>query len=366
MKYRKCIGIILGAIYKDMNREQLSGILEQAYALGFSAYVFTLGDGSDDLRSQHGEENLFRLINFSLLDGIIYLPYTFTKDEYRNFLRDFLETRCPLPIVTVSNGEMHLPHVWNDERTETAEIIRHLIRCHSCRHILYLTGPQGSPVSENRVLGYRDALEEAGLPFEKSHVIYGDFWTQAAQVLAHEIASGKRIFPDAVACANDYMAISLCDSLAGLGISVPENIRITGYDGTVEAFIHDPQITTYRPPFRQMGRDAMCLLYEKITGETPVSVLPPASGVLLARTTCGCSPGIRDGSMTLFNFRRMEESYLDSDFTANLYAVETLRAFIDKAFPSPIFSWIPNTGTRKHIPCVCPRTGIRYRSPERN
>ena len=99
---QKRIGIIMGKVYKEVNRQQLCGMLEEAYARGYSAYVFTLTDESWDSSIIKGEENLFSAIHFSELDGIIYLPYTFSSDEYTGFIQRFLQENCPLPVVRVT------------------------------------------------------------------------------------------------------------------------------------------------------------------------------------------------------------------------------------------------------------------------
>lgn len=330
---QKRIGIVISSIYKEINREQLRGILERAYEVGFSAYVFTLGEGGEDASSQKGEQNIFRLINFSLLDGIVYLPYTFTKMEQRQFVDDFLRTDCPVPLAMVSSEEEALPSVWYDDRRETAEVVAHLIEVHGCRDILYLTGREDAPVSHRRAAGYRDAMEAAGLPYDPRNVIYGDFWVESARQLAQELARGIRPVPQAVACANDYMAISLCDALKERGIAVPERVRVIGYDGTVEAFVHEPQVSTYHTSWRQLGRDAMDLLLQGITGQ-PVPERTRCAGFLLARHTCGCKSTVKDDAMVPVNYRRMEESYVDKDLTTRLYAAGNLKDFLVRVFES--------------------------------
>lgn len=330
---QKRIGIIISSIYKEMNREQLRGVLERAYACGYSAYVFPLGEGGMDPRSRKGEQNLLALINFALLDGIVYMPYTFTKTEQREFVDGFLRARCPVPLVAVSSEEEVFPSVWYDDRKETAEIVAHLIRVHGCRDILYLTGREDAAVSLRRAAGYRDALEAAGIPYDPDKVVFGDFWVQAARDLARAFAEGTRPIPQAVACANDYMAISLCDALKERGIAVPERVRVIGYDGIVEAFVHEPQVSTYRTSLRQLGRDAMDLLLQCITGQ-PAPPCPRCSGELLARNSCGCECAVQDNIMALVDYRRMEESYVDRWVTTRLYSAGNLRDFLVRVFDS--------------------------------
>ena len=84
MELKKRIGVIAGKLYKEINQEYLGGVLEQARNLGFQVYVFTLAEENHNEKIIRGEENLFRLINFSLLDGIIIARvYTYVNKKIR-------------------------------------------------------------------------------------------------------------------------------------------------------------------------------------------------------------------------------------------------------------------------------------------
>ena len=83
MGLHKRIGIIAGKVYRDINKQLLCGILEQAFSAGFSANVFTLTEEYYDTRIDKAEYNILKVINFSLLDGIIYLPHTFASAACR-------------------------------------------------------------------------------------------------------------------------------------------------------------------------------------------------------------------------------------------------------------------------------------------
>lgn len=331
MKLQKRIGIIMAKVYRKINHAQLCGILEQAYAQGFSAYVFTLTAENGDPKTMSGEKNLFSMINFSQLDGIIYLPYTFASEEYRRYIEAFLAEHCPKPIVAVRLETMFCPTIWYNDRREFAEVVTHLIREHGCRKIHCLTGHKNHTVSEQRVAGYRDAMEQAGLPCSEKDIIYGDFWIQAPQQLAKEYADGTRPLPEAVACGNDVMANTLCDALAEYGISVPEDVLVTGYDGTFESAIHSPSVTTYSTSWKQLGRNAMCMLYEQISGK----LCKPAAeehGTLSCRESCGCGSDARNTQDYMPDYQRLEDNFTDSNLSTQFLNSGTLYTFIQKTY----------------------------------
>lgn len=324
------IGIVMSKVYEDSNRQQLGGILDEALCRGFSAWVFTLTGESDRTELDTARELLANAVRHSLLDGILFLPYTFISQEFRDDLQRFLQELCTIPVVRIGTEKTAFPTVWYNDRAEMAEITEHLINVHGCRRLLCLTGPTNLQVSYERSDGFQDALQAAGLSSENA-VIFGDFWVNAARELAQEIASGIREKPDAVVCASDTMAISLCDALTERGISVPDDILITGYDGTMESELHAPPITTYRTSWRKLGREAFCVLYTQITGSR-TSVRFQTHGTLLCRESCGCQSVIYRSENMHVRERRLEDQYLDANLAARLLSCTELHPLVQTMY----------------------------------
>ena len=348
---QKRIGIIMGKVYKEVNRQQLCGILEESYAHGRSAYVFTLTDESWDSSIVLGEENLFSAIHFSKLDGLIFLPYTFSSKEYTEFIQRFLQENCPLPVVRIGTEASPFVPVWYQDRGEIAEITRHLIQVHGCRRLLCLTGQEYQQVSIDRAAGFRDALTEAGIPCREGDIIFGDFWIYTAQNLAREIADHIRPKPDAVVCANDTMAIALCDALKEHGLRVPDDLIVTGYDGSVEAEIHVPAITTFCTSWKQLGRNAYVLLHELMTGDR-IAAHVQESGTLLTRGSCGCNPRFQPVKRKEFNYQQLEEYYLDNNLSTRLLSCSNLDSFVHTMYDS-MFVFVDPEYYEKEQFCLC-------------
>lgn len=331
MKLQKRIGIIAGKIYKHVNSQQLSGILTQAYSMGIHADVFNLNEEFYDEKVTQGELNLLNLINFSQLDGMIYMPYTMSSPEIHRSIETFLLEKCTKPVVIICSDDTPFIPVWYDDCAQMAEMTDHLIEAHGCERLLCLTGPVHNGVSSRRAEGFCQAMDAHRCSYAEEDIIYGDFWVRSSQKLAQEIADGVRQRPDAVVCGNDSMAIALCDALAKHGISVPEDIRITGYDGTLEADIHIPSVTTYRPSWKQLGILAMCRLYEAVTGEAP-KPCETHKGNLGCGESCGCIPDGRVDRPVDFNYEKMEEGYRDSSLSTRLLATKSLNSFIREVY----------------------------------
>lgn len=353
MNLHKRIGIIMGKVYKNINSQQLKGLLNQAYSLGFNANVFTLSEEYYDEQVTDGEKNLLNIINFSLLDGIIYFPYSFSSPEIKEYIEEFLKKRCPKPIIYAGIEPTPFINVWYDDKVQVAQIVRHLIDEHGCRKIYCLTGPENMVVAHNRLEGYKCAMAEAGLPFSNDDMIFGDFWFGSAQKLGRELIDGVRKMPDAVVCTNDSMAVALCDILTGSGISVPRDVRITGYDGTLDANIHVPSITTYQASWERLGAQAMSRLYEELTGKAlDLSDIP--DGNVLCGESCGCTFNIKTSRVAEFNYEKMEAGYMDSSLSTRLLAAKSFNSFIHELYCMTYFFSEPHIAEKLsyHL-CLC-------------
>ena len=116
-----------------------------------------------------------------------------------------------------------------------------------------------------RWVGFCAALGDAGLPVDKALCIleedselYGD-----TEWLLEKLSELPEL-PDAFACANDYLALHLMAALKKMGLSIPENVMIAGFDGSPEAAIVEPSLTTASIPSTDIGKLAASLLTERI------------------------------------------------------------------------------------------------------
>jgi len=99
---------------------------------------------------------------------------------------------------------------------------------------------------------------------------------------------GHEAVPEAVACANDQMAIGVIRELQRSGIRVPADVAVTGFDDIFPARLIEPPLTTVAQPFRELGARAAARLLERIAGSEvrPCAEVLPTG--LVVRRSCGC------------------------------------------------------------------------------
>jgi LacI family transcriptional regulator len=138
-----------------------------------------------------------------------------------------------------------------DERKAAADIVGHLASL-GHRRIGHVTGLKGHGARAWRRSGYRDALRKAGIAFDESLVVEGDF-TFASGRAAASILLDLEPAPSAIFAANDDMACGVIREAYDRGLSVPGDLSVCGFDGTPVSQLISPGLTTVRQPCSEMG-----------------------------------------------------------------------------------------------------------------
>ncbi|AZS38107.1 HTH-type transcriptional repressor CytR [Microbacterium lemovicicum] len=194
-----------------------------------------------------------------------------------------------IPIVAVDphTGHGDLPTVESDSFGGAVEATRYLVEL-GHRRIGFLAGRPDLRSAKLREAGYRQALTDAGIDFDPRLVEVGRYEPEAAGDAARTLLGGAR--PTAVFAANDLSALAVLGVAAELGLRVPEDLSVVGFDDIPEASRRLPALTTVRQPMHRLGRIAAELAMALMAGETPAqtSILLPTR--LVPRATTAAVP----------------------------------------------------------------------------
>ena len=142
------------------------------------------------------------------------------------------------------------------------------------REIAFLAGPSSLFVGRARLAGYRRGLAEAGITFDERLVIHTSFDREGGALGVDTLIGGQAQFT-AIACANDPLAMGALARLADLGIDVPGQVSVAGFDDVPVAAITSPSLSTVRLPLREMGRRGFAEAVRVLGGEEIVSTVLP-------------------------------------------------------------------------------------------
>ena len=153
------------------------------------------------------------------------------------------------------------------------------------RRIGFLAGRADLESALLRKRGYRHALETAGIAVDPALIGAGEFQQESAEDAARQLlANGGN--PTAIFAANDVSALATISVARTLGLRVPDDLSVIGFDNVPESALSDPPLTTIEQPIQQMGFDATRLLIGLIEGEPVASTHTRLPTKLVVRASC--------------------------------------------------------------------------------
>ena len=192
------------------------------------------------------------------VDGILFVAAGVSTEH----IRALQEDRVPLVVVDRTIPDVSVDEVLTDNIHGGEMVTRHLIGLRH-RRIGCITGPSDVTPSADRVAGYQKALRDADIPIDESIILRGDFQYSSGHQVAHELL-GMDDPPTAVFACNDLMAVGVISAARELGLRVPEDLSVAGFDDVPLASFTNPPLTTIAQPKYEMGALATRLLLERM------------------------------------------------------------------------------------------------------
>lgn len=172
-----------------------------------------------------------------------------------------------------------------DNCSAARQAIEQLIKMGHSKIACIANAPASYSASPERVLGYQNALAEAGIPFNKKLLRYADFSPQSGFDSMQSLLSSGEEF-SAVFVASDNVAMGAKAALREAGLSIPDDISMIGFDDIPWAAYADPPLTTVRLPAQEMASEACLLLLELMKGNTPEKRNLVLDTELIVRKSC--------------------------------------------------------------------------------
>ncbi len=284
---RKIIGVVAASASQSEQKQLISGIIFRANELNADVAVFSNIYNTAKYHAHVEIENkIYDLINSKKLDGIIVLSESILNEMLLENIKQKLLSRTDIPIISIGEVFREFQSIDNDTMKDIMKITEHLVEVHGFTDIHMLTGPKHMNISNIRVEGYKEVLVSHGIPFDQSKVIYGNFWMNTGEDVAMEYITGKRHLPEAIICANDYMAYGVCDKFLENGISIPKDVTVIGYEFVGERYYHAPILTTYLRNRKAVGMKAAETICAIINGTEPKEI--SLDGHMIYGNSCSC------------------------------------------------------------------------------
>jgi len=248
------VGLMVPDVTNPFYPMVLRGLDDVLMPAGYHAIVYNT-DGSRE------QEIAFLQSMGSHVDGVVVASFQLAR-------KDLLAHGTTMPLVRLGGGPFDADLgdlVRSDDEGGMAQAVRYLLE-QGRRRVAYIGGVRHTGPSDLRETGFRRALAEVDRTVDEDLVIRGDFTRDAGREAA-EILLDRADRPDAIACANDLIAIGVLDAGRKLGLSVPGELAVTGYDDIDAASLVTPALTTVVNPAREVGRACGAALLRQLTAK---------------------------------------------------------------------------------------------------
>lgn len=189
------------------------------------------------------ELRIFDTVPVEKFDAIVFMAETFKSEEgQKRFIQR--ATAAGVPVIAVDHYVPGCINISFDYKNAFREIVKHMVEFHGYRNINFMAGLPNNSFSDERIEVFKEVLVENQIPFQPNCVYYGHFWEVPTVKAMDQMLEGQAELPEAIICANDTMALTVCDYLNKKGIRVPEDVAVSGFDGLEVGKYHQPQLLT--------------------------------------------------------------------------------------------------------------------------
>jgi len=249
------IGVVSAGLKYIGPSVTLKGIVDQAEALGYGLLLKTVSNFND-----HDVVPILQWFQSHQVDGVIWAVPEI--GENRKWL-DHKKITVDLPILFMAMAEhKSVSIVCIDNILGARLAVRHLMDM-GCKHIGHLSGPLDWLDARERKQGWHLTLSEAGYNVSENMCIEGNWSSKSGKKAFFELIE-KCPNLDGIFVANDQMALSVLQTASELGISVPNNLKVVGFDGIPESEFYSPSLTTVYQNLEDLGCTAVNALVQLI------------------------------------------------------------------------------------------------------
>jgi len=258
----RSIGLIIKEIDNPYFSRLMRGVYDSCSELGYSVLL-----GSSEL-SAGKEAEIIKTLVSKRVDGLIISPLQSEGSNF-SYLIDLLKDNYPLVILgIVTNYPTNVVDI--DNAKAAYDAVSLLIR-HGHTKIAHFGGPVHSGHGQRRLEGYKQALSDHGIPISKNYIVAVEPYIPDGYQAGKHLFSGNADPPTAVFCYNDLVAIGLINALTDLGVDVPDDVSVMGFDNIdFGEYVRIP-LTTVQMPAYEIGKAAASLLVKQINSpSTPL------------------------------------------------------------------------------------------------
>lgn len=247
------VGFVVPEIWGEFYTDVINGIDDVASNEGFHLIV----------ASSHSKRNIVEsVLNFmqeSLVDGII-LMIPSMNEQVKEIIA---KSKTPIVLITGKNEWGNINTVSIDNFQGTYSMTKFLVEQLGYSKIAVIRGPDENYDSSERLEGFISAMLELGIPIRYDWIIPGNFDVRGGELACSRLLAMMEK-PELIFCFNDMMALGCYKHINKVGLNIPEDIAVVGFDHILLSEVIHPSLTTVHVPKRELGSEAMNILLRLI------------------------------------------------------------------------------------------------------
>lgn len=286
----KIIAVCMCKVYDERNYRIIRALNNFAVENDYRLFVYhTCSDLYWKTLSEKGEQSVFDLIDYNITDAVV----TFEEGVYAENVMTKIRkdaAKYGKPVISVGVEHDDCISIKFGYAKGFEQVVRHVIEQHGVRDIGFIAGRKDEENSEERIAVFRKLLEEYDIPFRNDVFYYGDYWSVPALKAVDDMIEKNKV-PRAIICANDMMAIAAGAEFQRRGYKIPEDIIVTGFDGSEEANFCTPMLTTSGCSYDDTAKTIIDVISKALAGEKPEKKYT-VDYDLSVENSCGCKPSV--------------------------------------------------------------------------
>lgn len=360
---RKQIGLFLGEIVESTNK-MVVDIERYANEAGMDVFVFVNFGVFDSSLSQYseGEKAFYKLPDYSTFDGIVIYEGMMNIEGIEDELYEYLKKNAKCPVIYLKAVHDGFYSVIYNDREAMKEITSYIINRYGYKDICHMSGRMELYDARERLEGYKEAMEEAGIKVTPSMIFSGEYYTAKTKETLDYFYSSRGHYPEAIVCANDYMAVSVIEELDRRGVRVPEDVLVSGYDNIIESQTCVPPVTTFETDFASVAKAVVSIVTKIANGEKIIQTTYVKDRLILRRSTDKDMSPEDDEKVGVAS--RVEELNADYNGLENVFFLNSAFevSFTEEELFSSADYYFSSTGAVKSFVCT---TSDAFKSAER-
>jgi len=251
------IGVVIPRLDSYFMSTVISGMENHAKLSGYNIIITQSNENIEK------ELKCVEMLYNSRVDGIIISFSAYTKNlDHLDFI---LKKKIPLVIFDRYIEYPGITSIVIDNYKAAFDIVSHMIN-EGCKNIVHITDNINCSVYQERLNGYKEALNKYGLDYNEKFLFEKNLYNSNFKKLSNDILN-LRPFPDGIFASNDYAAVNILLELKKRNIKIPDEIAIAGFNDDPIASVVEPNLTTIKYPGMLMGEVAVKTLIEIINGQ---------------------------------------------------------------------------------------------------